>query len=198
VVRESSELTLRWDSGAVFTFDAGAVCLELLTTGGVGDTVRYPFLRRYEALRAPDDLGAWLATCRLRLGDVRVADDDVPAARQLRNAIWAAALAKIAGRALPRPSVGMINELAAVTPPVPLLAGEQRSWAIAATGAQALSAIARDAIDLFGGPYAARVRECAAADCALVFVDLSRPGQRRWCSMERCGNRAKQRTRHAR
>ena len=184
-------MILRWDSGAEFSFDAGALCLELLTTGGARD---YGW---YEALRSPDDLAAWLASCRLRI-DVRVADDDVPAARQLRSAIWGAALAKVSGRPLPRPAVAMINELAAVTPPTPLLAGEHRRWAIAATGAQALSAIARDAIDLFGGPYAARVRECAAANCALVFVDLSRPGRRRWCSMERCGNRAKQRARHTR
>jgi predicted RNA-binding Zn ribbon-like protein len=185
-------LILRWPSGAVFPFDAGALCLELLTTGGERN---HP---GFEILRSAEDFAGWLATCRLRLGDVKVADDDVPAARQLRKAVWAAALAKTAGRALPRPSVGMINELAAPAPPTPLLAGERRSWAIAATGAQAVSAIARDAIDLFGGPYAARVRECAAANCALVFVDLSRPGRRRWCSMERCGNRAKQRARHER
>jgi predicted RNA-binding Zn ribbon-like protein len=24
-----------------------------------------------------------------------------------------------------------------------------------------------------------------------MFIDHSRPGRRRWCSMERCGNRAK-------
>ncbi|HEU5470322.1 MAG TPA: CGNR zinc finger domain-containing protein [Actinophytocola sp.] len=29
-------------------------------------------------------------------------------------------------------------------------------------------------------------------------VEQSRPGHRRWCSMERCGNRAEQRTRYAR
>jgi predicted RNA-binding Zn ribbon-like protein len=61
-----------------------------------------------------------------------------------------------------------------------------------------VSAIARDAIDLVAGPHAERIRECAADDCSLIFVDLSRPGQRRWCSMERCGNRAKQRTRYRR
>jgi predicted RNA-binding Zn ribbon-like protein len=55
----------------------------------------------------------------------------------------------------------------------------------------ALSTLARDAIDLFGGPLAGRVRECAADNCGLLFVDTSRPGRRRWCSMERCGNRAK-------
>ncbi len=185
-------MMLQWtDESTAFAFDAGALCLELLTTGGAR---RIPW---YESLHSPEDLSGWLAICRLRI-DARVADDDVPAARQLRSAIWAAALARIAGRSLPRPSIAMINELAAPAPPTPLLAGERRSWAIAATGAQALSAIARDAIDLFGGPYAARIRECASDNCALVFVDLSRPGRRRWCSMDRCGNRAKQRARHER
>jgi predicted RNA-binding Zn ribbon-like protein len=192
MVRESTELILSWDGRTTFSFDAGALCLELLTTGGAR---RYP---QYETLRSPEDLAGWLARCRLRIGDVRVADDDVPAARQLRAAVWAAALATIAGRGLPRPSVAMINELAAPAPPTPLLVADRRSWAIAATGAQTLSAIARDAIDLFGGGHAARVRECASDNCSLVFVDLSRPGQRRWCSMDRCGNRAKQRARHAR
>lgn len=180
---------LRWDGGVEFPFDAGALCLELPTTGGVGSYLRH------EALRTPDDLARWLADCRLRLTDVRVVDDDLPAARQLRSAIWSAAHAAMTGRPLPRPSVGMINELAARPAPIPLLAGDRRSWAIATTGAQALSAIARDAIDLFGGPYAKRVRMCTAPDCELIFVDLSRPGKRRWCSMERCGNRAKQRAR---
>ncbi|HEY3015336.1 MAG TPA: CGNR zinc finger domain-containing protein, partial [Nocardioides sp.] len=55
----------------------------------------------------------------------------------------------------------------------------------------ALATIARDAVDLFGSRAAARIRVCASHDCGLVFVDTSRPGARRWCSMERCGNRAK-------
>jgi predicted RNA-binding Zn ribbon-like protein len=54
-----------------------------------------------------------------------------------------------------------------------------------------LSTLARDAIDLVTGPYARRVRECASDECALLFVDTSRPGRRRWCSMDGCGNRAK-------
>jgi predicted RNA-binding Zn ribbon-like protein len=191
MVRESNELILRWPNGPAFTFDAGAVCLELLTTGGAAN---YPW---YELFHAPEDLATWLATCRLRI-DARVTGADVPAACRLREAIWAATLARIDGRPLPRPSIATINELAAPAPPIPLLHGEERQWASAATGAQALSAIARDTIDLFGSPYAARIRECASNNCSLVFVDLSRPGQRRWCSMERCGNRAKQRARHAR
>jgi predicted RNA-binding Zn ribbon-like protein len=45
-----------------------------------------------------------------------------------------------------------------------------------------------------------RVRPCANPECVLWFVDTSRPGTRRWCSMAACGNRDKAarhgRTRH--
>jgi predicted RNA-binding Zn ribbon-like protein len=36
-----------------------------------------------------------------------------------------------------------------------------------------------------------RVRMCAAPGCGAIYVDTSRNGSRRWCSMERCGSRAK-------
>jgi predicted RNA-binding Zn ribbon-like protein len=45
-----------------------------------------------------------------------------------------------------------------------------------------------------------RIRPCANPDCVLWFLDVSRPGTRRWCSMAGCGNRDKAarhgRTRH--
>ncbi|WBB59247.1 CGNR zinc finger domain-containing protein [Streptomyces sp. WMMC500] len=37
---------------------------------------------------------------------------------------------------------------------------------------------------------AGRLRICAGADCANVFVDASRPGLRRYCDTRSCGNRA--------
>ena len=37
----------------------------------------------------------------------------------------------------------------------------------------------------------ARLRECAAPECKTWFVDTSKGGRRRWCSMARCGNRTK-------
>lgn len=36
-----------------------------------------------------------------------------------------------------------------------------------------------------------RVRQCQHDECVLWFVDTSRNGTRRWCSMAACGNRAK-------
>jgi predicted RNA-binding Zn ribbon-like protein len=62
----------------------------------------------------------------------------------------------------------------------------------------ALSVIARDAVYLIGGDEVARVKECAAPDCALIFFDHSEPQNRRWCSMSGCGNRAKVRAHRAR
>jgi predicted RNA-binding Zn ribbon-like protein len=36
-----------------------------------------------------------------------------------------------------------------------------------------------------------RVRRCAHPDCVLWFLDGSRNGTRRWCSMDTCGSRVK-------
>lgn len=44
----------------------------------------------------------------------------------------------------------------------------------------------------------ARVRRCAHPDCVLHFYDTSPRGDRRWCSMAGCGNRAKAARHHAR
>jgi predicted RNA-binding Zn ribbon-like protein len=39
---------------------------------------------------------------------------------------------------------------------------------------------------------ALRLRECANPECDLIFYDVTRNGQRRWCDMSTCGNRLKQ------
>lgn len=43
-----------------------------------------------------------------------------------------------------------------------------------------------------------RIRSCEHPDCILWFFDTSRNGTRRWCSMTRCGNRAKARRHYSR
>ncbi len=43
-----------------------------------------------------------------------------------------------------------------------------------------------------------RVRSCDHDLCTVWFVDTSKAGRRRWCSMERCGNRAKARRHYER
>jgi predicted RNA-binding Zn ribbon-like protein len=49
---------------------------------------------------------------------------------------------------------------------------------------------AHDLLDLLGD-RPERLRQCEHERCVLWFLDTSRNGTRRWCSMASCGNRAK-------
>ncbi|SCG36123.1 CGNR zinc finger domain-containing protein [Micromonospora halophytica] len=191
----ASGLTLTSPEGTRYRFDPGALCLEFLTTGGPGA------LARYDVLRQPRDLADWLALSRLRLdpADVDVDADELALARRLRDTLWRIARRRTRGETPERADLAVVNEAAAGPPLVPQIADDGgRAWRLPATGGQALSSIARDAVDLLTGRYADRIRECGAHDCQLVFVDTSRPGQRRWCAMERCGTRHKVRALRAR
>lgn len=212
---------LRDARGVSFRFDAGAVCLDFAHTGGEG---RYAV---FETLHEPADLGEWLAQPPLAaVLTVPATTQELAAAKVLRQAIWDASHAQAAHRPLPTAAVAAINRAAAappltpelassVAPPVaPGLAGSSAAapplapgpagvsvaakWAAPVRATQALSTLAREMIELLSGPFSGRIRECASGDCPLVFVDTSRPGARRWCSMERCGNRHKLRALRAR
>jgi predicted RNA-binding Zn ribbon-like protein len=174
--------------GGSFRFDAGAVCLDFAHTGGEGQSAVF------ETLHKPADLGEWLAQQPLAaVMTVPVTARELTAAKVLRQAIWDAAHARAARRPLPAAAVAIINRAAAATPLVPALdaAGTVVGWVAPVRAMQALSTLAREMIDLLSGPQSERIRECASDNCPLVFVDSSHPGARRWCAMERCGNRHK-------
>ncbi|KYK16879.1 zf-CGNR multi-domain protein [Streptomyces sp. CC71] len=180
--------------GKPYRFDPGALCLELLTTGGPGAYARW------EVLHRPEDLVDWVGRSRLPGGlELTVEQADVRRARTLRDALFLLTVDRAHGRPLRPEHVAVVNAAAAEAPLAARIEADgTRGWAPGATGARLLSTVARDAIDLFTGPYADRVRECGADDCRLLFVDTSRPGRRRWCAMEHCGNREKARAHRAR
>lgn len=181
--------------GGSFYFDAGAVCLDFAHTGG---EEAYSV---FETLHEPADLAEWLAQPPLAaVLTVPLTAGDLTAAKALRQALRATAHARADGRHLPARAVATINGTATAPPLVPELAadGSTAGWAPPVRAAQVLSTLARDMIDLLSGPLSERIRVCASDTCPLVFVDSSRPGARRWCSMERCGNRHKLRVLRAR
>jgi len=54
--------------------------------------------------------------------------------------------------------------------------------------------LALSAVDLMTSEYYERVGQCADEDgCGWLFVDTSKNHSRRWCDINDCGNRAKQR-----
>jgi predicted RNA-binding Zn ribbon-like protein len=126
-------------------------------------------------------------------------------ARSLRGDIHALAAA-IAHRLNPPPAA--LDDLTkrharwmAAARLAPEAEGEQWGWRwrvaddplAAALGPTALAAIA-----LLTKREPARIKECGGVACGWLFYDASKNNTRRWCEMEICGNRAKQRRRTAR
>ncbi len=62
----------------------------------------------------------------------------------------------------------------------------------------ALGPIAFAAVQLFSEGDHGRVKECEGHACGWLFYDTSKNNRRRWCEMEVCGNRAKQKRLSAR
>ena len=168
----------------------GRLCLDFAQTGDMG------WGTRYERLTSPSELQRWLSISPLQLPRVRVTSEDLPRARLLRGAIWRVAEAVLAG-AIPRTAdVRLINGLACESNLVRELDSKARSWRWhRPTLAAALATIAQDAVLLFGDPVQrVRLRRCENPRCRIIFFDDSRPGLRRWCASERCGDRIRARS----
>jgi len=233
-------MRVRHPDGQVFTFDAGALCLEFVFTGGEGARARF------ETFHSPADIARWTAGSRLDPAGhgvdpaaIEISPAEFDVLWQLREALWTLALTTVTARpptadaietgrradtvadaigtgrpadadaigtgrpadvdagrpTAPRPldvdAVAVVNELAAGAGPVLRLAGGRAVWRQPVTGAQLAAEIARDAVLTFAEPTVGRIRKCGADNCYLIYLDTSRPGRRRWCSMQRCGNRHK-------
>jgi len=167
----------------LFHWKGGRVCLDFVAT--VGERWR----RSFERLRGPDDLARWLVESGMLRRPPQVSERQLESGRSLREAINRMARPGIGPEAGDRAE---LNRWATHPPLAPQLTEQgELVWASNRPVEAAFATIARDAIDLLTGPLAGRVRECAAVDCALLFVDSSRPGQRRWCAGEACGNRTR-------
>jgi predicted RNA-binding Zn ribbon-like protein len=169
--------------GVSWFFDAGAPSLD--------------FAAAPEPVHARD-LGEWLAVRFERLQPGDASERDLTDALALRAAIERLAVAAADRQPLGPDDVDTIN-LFGATPDVPpaLAGGRRQAGAGRIRTGQALSTVARDAIAILA-TEPERIRRCDAEDCRRVFRDESRTANRRWCSMQRCGNRAKVRAHRAR
>ncbi|WP_326954187.1 CGNR zinc finger domain-containing protein [Amycolatopsis sp. NBC_01286] len=161
----------------MFTFLSGRPSLDLTTTL----QVRHHEHPR-ELLAVPEDVTRWLAEA----GYSPAAVDDAGLRRTVDLREVVNRLCRTANRAEDR---ARLNDFAAGSPLVPQWTGT----AVEYRGDldQALSTLARDAIDLLAGPHTDRVRECAHPDCSRLFLDASHAGRRRWCGMTTCGTKTK-------
>ncbi|WP_030736796.1 ABATE domain-containing protein [Streptomyces sp. NRRL S-31] len=171
-----------------FRQGAGRLCLDFTRTLRLRGTAG-----AVEELTDAAALAAWVRQC----GPCPAGPSDAPpglvdAARDLREAVHRLIGAVRSGRTADAGARVLVNEAAAHAVPVPVLAASGRlTWRAGDPVRATLALVARDALDLVASPAVDRVRDCAGAVCGALFLDTSRPGTRRWCSMGTCGNRAK-------
>lgn len=170
--------------GIRWWYDSGALSLDFAHTGVQGGPPTW------EQFHVPADLTAWLRERFDRLDD-DATERDLSDALGLRASIYALARAAADDTAPAADDIDIVNLFAAM-PDIPpaLTGGHRQAGRTALRTGQVLSTIARDAVALFEKERS-RIRECSADNCQLVFYDESRTNNRRWCSMQRCGNRAK-------
>jgi predicted RNA-binding Zn ribbon-like protein len=126
-----------------------------------------------------------------------VSEGEYTAAWRLREALWRTIQYQLKNEA-PMPDDRILIERAAALPDlVPVWRDGRAGWAEEQNFSQVMSRVARDAINLFGTDRVERFRRCANPTCGLTFFDNSRPGRRRWCTMERCGTLSKVATHRA-
>jgi predicted RNA-binding Zn ribbon-like protein len=179
----ADDLAFRWRGGR----------LSVNFTATVGERWRGCF----ERLREPADLARWFREAGLTNDAVAISAVRLTQARQLREALYRLFTAVRTAGSPEATDVAVVNRWA--TRPVAgaalrLDGGELARSPAPVDASGLLGMVARDGVDLLTGPLAGRIRECARDDCALLFVDESRAGARRWCAMDACGARSKMST----
>jgi predicted RNA-binding Zn ribbon-like protein len=168
------------------------LCLEFANTrywrGQVAPT---------ETLNSAEDLLTWAA------GNVSTEARALPRreferAIEARETIYRVFDATTRGKPPAAADLQRLNELLAASPARATLKRERSgfSWDVDLRSATALAQLAPvlwTAGDLLAGGKLDKVRRCANPECGWLFLDDSRAGKRRWCSMSSCGNRAKAR-----
>jgi predicted RNA-binding Zn ribbon-like protein len=144
-----------------------------------------------DSLKAAADLARWLRAAGF--GETAPDESDLGLARSLREAIYGLVLARVQGVPLNTSDRLTLNAIAAGHAPFVSLTDEGIATTFGSVR-QLLTGLALEAIALIGSEKRARLRQCEAESCAVLFLDESRTGERRWCSMASCGNRAKVRS----
>ena len=142
-----------------------------------------------EMLTSPASLDSWFRTSGVVGGKTSCRVSDVEQALALREAIYSLVAARMTNRSRDEGAVSLVNDAARTPPAIPQLTTEGRR--LHGTPEQAMSSVARDAIDTLSGSDASLLKECGRPECTQVYVDHSRGGRREWCAMDSCGNKVK-------
>jgi predicted RNA-binding Zn ribbon-like protein len=202
---------MAWGPGGEYLFEyvGGRLCLDFTNTvGGMRPDAAVEHLIGYQDLvtwaLGAGAIGEAQARC-LRASAERApaaAERAVRRARELREAIFRGLLAASHGESPSDADLAILNRALGRALARRRLVRRDGGWTLAwPEDADALDApvwpVAVSAAELLASPGdLSRLHECGeseAGTCDWLFVDETRSGTRRWCTMKDCGNRAKQR-----
>jgi predicted RNA-binding Zn ribbon-like protein len=174
-----------------FRFGNRRPCIALVATLGDRGTAE-----PLERVPDPESLACWCVEGGFLPALSELSEKELVSARVLREAIYCGACAVRQFQKPRTDDLATINHWALRAALVPQLRSDGRSadWKSERVLSPVLATIARDAIDLLTRTPPVRIKLCADPTCRALFVDESRPGKRRWCAMNICGNRAKSKT----
>ena len=173
------------------------------TSSGRGST------GHHEHLRAAGDVIDWAEHARailpedaewlrdMTLQDPQLAQKLLGAALALREDIYGLGAELAAGHAAPREKIDRIAAVqASALAKATLQPIEGRyawSWVAKTSPIEAvLGPISLSAITMLMQADLTRIKQCPGEKCGWLFFDATKNKSRRWCEMEVCGNRAKQ------
>jgi predicted RNA-binding Zn ribbon-like protein len=158
-----------------------------------------------EALHSLDEVLAWCVSAGVQEGAVVEHLRDRWRAHPAETFVQAIGLREVIYRVFKaaamsqEPALADLDEFNAALAAAPARrrverCGDGYAWQIgqpAPTIASLLAPVLWSTGDLLTRPELRRVRQCANDKCIWLFLDDSKSGSRRWCSMAMCGNRAK-------
>lgn len=126
----------------------------------------------------------------------RVSPRQFSAALEARESLYGLLRALAVSTPAPPGAVAALAQQVAAAPPrsALVLAPPQSGWRVPARRSDVAALLAPvwwSAADLVLAADRLRLRCCANPRCGWLFLDDSKGGTRRWCSMSACGNRAK-------
>lgn len=193
----------------LFELSGGALCLDFVNSWGDRDRPESDQLRSYaDVVAFAAQTGLLAESRRRKLAELPAVSAGAAFADALglRESLYRIFAARARGRACPERDVETLNvvlkealaHLRIAGQPVAPEAAFTWSFEPSPLPTSPLWPIARSAADLLTSPDFARVTQCDGSGCTWLFLDQSRSRNRRWCSMESCGNRAKARRHYRR
>ncbi|MGP9023096.1 CGNR zinc finger domain-containing protein [Streptomyces sp. BR1] len=144
---------------------------------------------RFEMFATPDRLNAWYVESGLVDAVSPSREVDVEEATTVREAMYRLVTARRLAEDYDGAALTVLNNAARKPSAVPQLTPSGR-WT-QATPEEALSMVARLAVELLSGPDVPLLKECGNPECTRTYIDRSRGMRRQWCGMESCGNKIK-------